>query len=651
MMTMTTIERSHDWTNFRQTFLPLFQFWDEHIRGRVFRRLGGDPFPPLYRFATNDEMIETGTPYVGLPVFPGTWNNGRQFVRQMRLFRAGLENPPYEQIIQSNPVYTWMREEATMPLHCLIIAHANCGHASVFKHNRVARDHNEPAPENVLKQFAEWADELERLENDPEFGVERVEYTADAAMVIAWYNRESSHNRVPEAALRDRLEGELRVLQREAAQAAGGYQAEVLGQKIEALKTRLQRDPINPVQDIASFILDPEQNPGLSEKERRVIEIVVGSTRYFDMGIHFIHEGSSEFWNYRVLNDPQTCLPWNWKLHLATHFWNMFDKVPMNRYMRAYWLGRHIFQRQEQLHCPYEGEVEVPIPVFRKVKHPGSKRKRLQDLKAEIEARRKGESLSPMHPDKSRLMMDDEGNVLEMTGLFRTIKVPNQDLTFIHDMVKEHDDLSLFHTFLDHDTYQGIHDEQMRWLNERFLVITNNLRRAGWNREFFANPVPATLQDKLDKVMQWRKQRDMMEQNGLPAFPARQSDLEQMMEVLQFMQGYHHDRRKFRESHIARLTMPGHPKISVIDGGVDSQNNGQGNRVLILKHHYDPRTGQLRESWARESMKLLPRIWKQGGVRLETMKDEIDEDTGETRAPYKFIYEVTAKGELSERKG
>jgi hypothetical protein len=50
-------------------------------------------------------------------------------------------------------------------------------------------------------------------------------------------------------------------------------------------------------------------------------------------------------------------------------------------------------------------------------------------------------------------------------------------------------------------------------------------------------------------------------------------------------------------------------------------------------------------------MKLLPRIWKQGGVKLETMKDEIDEETGETRAPYKFIYEVTAKGELSERKG
>jgi hypothetical protein len=40
-------------------------------------------------------------------------------------------------------------------------------------------------PKNVIKQFAEWADALARLENDPEFGVERVEYTADAAIVLA----------------------------------------------------------------------------------------------------------------------------------------------------------------------------------------------------------------------------------------------------------------------------------------------------------------------------------------------------------------------------------------------------------------------------------------------------------------------------------
>ena len=159
-----------------------------------------------------------------------------------------------------------------MPLHCLIIGHANTGHASVFKHNRVSKVHNEPKPENVLKQFAEWADELARLENDPEFGIERVEYTADAAMVIAFYNREPSDNRVPNHILRDKLQDELRILQRDAAQAAGGYQAEVLGKKIDLLKKRLERDPINPVQDIASFILDKEQNPGLSDNERRVIE-------------------------------------------------------------------------------------------------------------------------------------------------------------------------------------------------------------------------------------------------------------------------------------------------------------------------------------------------------------------------------------------
>ena len=81
-------EHLHNWTDFKETFLPLFRFWDEHIRGRVFGRMGGDPFPPLYRFATNEEMVATGTPYIGLPVFPGMWDNGRQFVRAMRRYQA-----------------------------------------------------------------------------------------------------------------------------------------------------------------------------------------------------------------------------------------------------------------------------------------------------------------------------------------------------------------------------------------------------------------------------------------------------------------------------------------------------------------------------------------------------------------------------------
>lgn len=123
-----------------------------------------------------------------------------------------------------------------------------------------------------------------------------------------------------------------------------------------------------------------------------------------------------------------------------------------------------------------------------------------------------------------------------------------------------------------------------------------------------------------------------------------------MMEVLSFIQAYHSDRRAFRESHIARLTIGGIPKISVVDGGVDSQNGKPGNRTLVLKHHYDPRTGQLRESWTRESLKLLLRIWKQGGVRLETMKDDIDEETGEAINPYPYIYEVDAEGNLTERR-
>ena len=199
--------------DFEENFKPLFTFWDEHIR-RVGQRMGFDPYPPDYRFASAKEIIST-YPYVGLPVYPGTWNNGKEFLRYMYKFNLPdghpeKEHAAYELIIRTNPVVTYMQEEAYMALHSLIIGHANVGHSHFYKNNH---SFTGIAAEEVLERLSQYAQRLEQLKNDPEFGVRRLEWTADAAWVIAKYNREHSENLIPEKELRERLEVELRRVQ------------------------------------------------------------------------------------------------------------------------------------------------------------------------------------------------------------------------------------------------------------------------------------------------------------------------------------------------------------------------------------------------------------------------------------------------------
>jgi spore cortex formation protein SpoVR/YcgB (stage V sporulation) len=634
-----------DRITFKEDFEPVFRFWDEWIR-TVAHRKGWDPYIPYYRFSSNEE-IGSSEAYVGFPVFPGTWANGKQFVGWMKRFESGRANAAYELILNTGPeAYTYMREESMMPLNCLIVAHANVGHAHFFKNNKLFTRNG--GADTILERMAKWADRFEQLANDPDFGIERLEYTADAAVVISHYSQETSTHQVSNKELRKRLQNELRRLQGELSRAAVGFDAERLEKRIASVKSILARDPINRTRDIASFILDPEQNPGLSDQEREVIQIVVDVDRYFSPQARtkMMNEGSAEFANKNTLQDAQTCLPHNWKVYLSSHFWSMFEGDPMNRYTSPYWFSRYIFEKLAERHCPIRGEIEVPVPVFRRLHNPMSESNQLGALvngnKPETAADHN------LNPDRSSWMLDEQGNQLEPTGQYRLMKVPDQDLSKIFEVIEMHEDLTFLHEFADHKTLQEIHDMSLRWIDDRFVQITRNLQERGWHPSLYVNPVPKNLDDKIAKVQLWLGAANNAEQFqkelGNPRFPALDIELQWMMQLLMLIRAYHAHKERFREQHIARLTISYAPDMSVIDGGVDSSHG----RTLIIEHIYDPLTGQLNETWTRNALQLIPRIWKQGGVKLLTKKDEVDEETGENVRAFDFFYAVDVKGELTE---
>jgi spore cortex formation protein SpoVR/YcgB (stage V sporulation) len=639
--------KDHDFT---ENFGPLFAFWDEQIR-RVGARKGYDPHPPDYRFARPKELVSTYA-YIGVPTFPGTWNNGKEFLSWMFKFNLPDGHPDkahaaWELIINSNPVVTYMNTEARMPLNCHILGHANIGHSHFFKHNHRFKGTD---PEHVLERFSRMAQRLEQLANDPEFGIDRLEYTADAAHVIAKYCSEVSDRLVSEKELRERLESELRRLQalRKRPGSAVGFDREELDRQIKLIADRLKRDPINRRRDIVSFILDKEQNPGLSDNEREVIWITAEVARYFNaqMGTQHMNESFAELAAQDVLKDPQTCLPPNYRALLSLYFWNAFEKDPTNRYKSPYWLGRFIYEKLVAKLCPVTGHSMAPAPVFQVVPNPNTGKARLKKLDT---GKVQGDPEHQPHQDSTRLMTDESGNLLEFTGLYRLVEVEDKDLSPIFDIVEKYIDLTFFHTYLDFETLEEVHEKTMHWIDERFEQVTRNLRAAGWVREAWADPVPRSLDEKLKKVEQWLGLFEQSQEQPGPDFPAYEQELIWMAQLLSLIKGYYANRRVFRERHIANLALSRVPDISVVDGGIESANaTTSKGRQLVIEHIYDALSGQLLESWARESTKKLPRIFKGGGgVKILTVKEETNDDD-EVTGTVPWYYAADAEGKLTE---
>ena len=93
------------------------------------------------------------------------------------------------------------------------------------------------------------------------------------------------------------------------------------------------------------------------------------------------------------------------------------------------------------------------------------------------------------------------------------------------------------------------------------------------------------------------------------------------------------------------------PDISVIDGGIESQGGTTRGRQMVIEHLYDPKTGQLLESWARKAVQLLPRIYKGGGgVKIITVKEETNDDD-EVTGTKSYWYACDVEGNVIENEG
>jgi len=634
-------------------FIADFRFWDRLFR-MIFKRLGGDPYTPLYRFVKNRELADT-LPYVGFPVYPGSWENGKQFIGWLQKAMEGMESVPYELILNSDPAYIYMRESSSMALNCLVIPHAGCGHSHFFKSNYTFK---KSGADTIMQRMAKWQRRFHELENDPNFGIERLEYTLDAALVVANYCVEFSvADRVPEKELRRRLHEQVRELKMRKDELKTGFDAELIEKRIKVLEKRLKKDPINKIRDIGSFLLDPKHNPGLSQEERDIIEIAFEVARYFNgqMETKFMNEGFASWCHEKMPKEAQATLPANWWMELLG-FWTMFDKSPLEKYTNPYGITLFLFKLQEEMYCKEAGEEIQYFPKFEVYPDPdarATKRAKLLGGKSKKGSKTKASAQASIElpADKTRVARDKAGNILVFTGEWEAKVMPKVDYSRIFDIVKNYRDTSFFREFLTNQALDQLNDRSLGWINEQFRMINNELRKGGWNPETLVHPVPKSLVGKMQGLRKWmalsQASQAAHQETGAPLFPAPDRNLQWIGELLQLISAYESDKTKFKQQLLLRLgNVNARPDIAIVDGGIDSENDG----TLVFEHQFDERTGFLKPSWTEKALEMMPRLWKRGGVKMLTKEGEVDRETGDIKNLHDFWYLADRAGKVTKGK-
>lgn len=91
-------------------------------------------YPNQIEIITSEQMLDAYAA-VGMPMYYSHWSYGKQFVAESERYKRGQMGLAYEIVINSNPCISYLMEENSMAMQCLVMAHACFGHNSFFKNN------------------------------------------------------------------------------------------------------------------------------------------------------------------------------------------------------------------------------------------------------------------------------------------------------------------------------------------------------------------------------------------------------------------------------------------------------------------------------------------------------------------------------------
>src|SRR5690349_20910523 len=129
--TMSPISHGADWD------FDLLERYDAEI-AKVAKEFELDTYPNQVEIITSEQMLDAYASS-GLPVGYPHWSYGKEFIRNERAYRTGMQGLAYEIVINSDPCIAYLMEENSIMMQALVVAHASYGHNSFFKGNYLFR--------------------------------------------------------------------------------------------------------------------------------------------------------------------------------------------------------------------------------------------------------------------------------------------------------------------------------------------------------------------------------------------------------------------------------------------------------------------------------------------------------------------------------
>ena len=262
---------------------------------RIAKEFGLDTYPNQIEIITSEQMLDAYAS-VGMPIGYSHWSFGKHFITNEQQYKRGYMGLAYEIVINSSPCISYLMEENTMMMQCLVMAHACYGHNSFFKGNYLFRTWTDAEAIIDYLIFAKhYISECEQ-----KYGINAVESLLDSCHALMNHGVDR-YKRPHPITLR---EEKRRQIEREAF-----IQSQVndLWRTLPIIKERsstkeLQRFPKEPQENILYFI---EKNAPLLENwQREIIRIVrkIGQYFYPQRQTQVMNEGWATFWHYTIMN-------------------------------------------------------------------------------------------------------------------------------------------------------------------------------------------------------------------------------------------------------------------------------------------------------------------------------------------------------------
>jgi len=285
---MTPISTGYDWD------FDLIERYDTAI-ARAAGEYGLDTYPNQIEIISSEQMLDAYASS-GLPIGYPHWSYGKEFIRNERAYRSGMQGLAYEIVINSDPCIAYLMEENSIMMQALVVAHASYGHNSFFKGNYLFRQWT--CADGIL-DYLVFARRYV-MECEERHGAAAVEEVLDSCHALMHHGVDRYKRPAPlslrgeearaaqrEDDARRQFDDLWRTLPRSATAASAGG---------------VPRFPAEPEENVLYFV--EKHSPRLSPWQRELVRIVRKLGQYFypQAQTKVMNEGWATFWHYTLIN-------------------------------------------------------------------------------------------------------------------------------------------------------------------------------------------------------------------------------------------------------------------------------------------------------------------------------------------------------------